>query len=69
MYTPATGFSGNDTFTYTVSDGLLSSTATVHVRVGDTAPDASGQTVDTNEDTDANISLTAERCRWRPLTS
>ncbi|HEY7314837.1 MAG TPA: Ig-like domain-containing protein [Gemmataceae bacterium] len=33
-YTPATGFSGTDTFTYTASDGLATSTGTVTVTVG-----------------------------------
>jgi len=32
-YTPAVGFSGDDTFTYTVTDGTASSTATVTVSV------------------------------------
>ncbi|HSB73906.1 MAG TPA: Ig-like domain-containing protein, partial [Candidatus Methylomirabilis sp.] len=32
-YTPAANFSGTNTFTYTVSDGLLSATATVTVNV------------------------------------
>ena len=34
VYTPATGFVGSDLFTYTISDGLASSTATVRVNVG-----------------------------------
>ena len=33
VYTPNAGFLGDDTFTYTVSDGLGSATATVHVKV------------------------------------
>ncbi|MDA8744525.1 tandem-95 repeat protein [Rubripirellula amarantea] len=33
-YVPATGFNGTDTFTYEVSDGVLQSTATVFVSVG-----------------------------------
>ncbi|TWT51164.1 Dockerin type I repeat protein [Rubripirellula amarantea] len=33
-YVPATGFNGTDTFTYEVSDGVLQSTATVVVSVG-----------------------------------
>ncbi len=33
-YTPAAGFTGVDTFTYTVSDGRLSTTTTVRVTVG-----------------------------------
>ena len=33
LYTPNRAFSGSDSFTYTVTDGLLSSTATVNVSV------------------------------------
>src|SRR5207247_1119296 len=33
-YTPALGFIGNDSFTYTISDGLLTATATVSMAVG-----------------------------------
>lgn len=33
-YTPASGFIGTETFTYTISDGELTSTATVTVNVG-----------------------------------
>jgi hypothetical protein len=33
VYTPATGYSGNDQFTYTVTDGALSDTATVTIKV------------------------------------
>jgi hypothetical protein len=32
-FTPASGFVGQETFTYTVSDGILSSTATVTINV------------------------------------
>ena len=34
-YTPDAGFSGTDTFQYTVTDGMVDSTATVSVAVGD----------------------------------
>ncbi|MEM9816029.1 MAG: Ig-like domain-containing protein, partial [Cyanobacteria bacterium P01_D01_bin.6] len=34
-YTPNAGFSGNDSFTYELSDGDLSDTATVEVSIGD----------------------------------
>jgi hypothetical protein len=35
-YTPASGFTGTDSFSYTVSDGTTTSTATVNVSVGQT---------------------------------
>ena len=52
-YTPAQNFSGTDTFTYTVTDGLLSAVGTVTVTVGTggNPPVANGQSVSTNEDT------------------
>jgi extracellular elastinolytic metalloproteinase len=37
-YTPTAGYSGNDSFTYTASDGTLSSTATVHLTVSANVP-------------------------------
>lgn len=38
LYTPATGFTGTDTFTYTISDGTLTSQATVTVNVATSNP-------------------------------
>ena len=38
VYTPNAGFDGTDTFTYTVSDGALTDTATVSVQVGGQLP-------------------------------
>ncbi|RYD84398.1 MAG: tandem-95 repeat protein, partial [Verrucomicrobiaceae bacterium] len=37
-YTPKPGFVGEDQFTYTISDGVLSATATVRVTVGNNLP-------------------------------
>lgn len=37
-YKPTAGYSGSDSFSYTVSDGLVTSTATVSVTVSNTAP-------------------------------
>jgi hypothetical protein len=48
-YTPAPGFRGEDRFTYTVSDGLLSATGTVVVSVG-AAPIAKPDAVPILED-------------------
>ncbi|MCA9140285.1 MAG: tandem-95 repeat protein [Planctomycetales bacterium] len=52
-YTPASGFTGTDTFTYTVSDGQLTDTvtATVTVTSADPPPTAVADTFNVNEDT------------------
>ena len=52
-YTPDTNFTGADSFTYTISDGTLNSTATVTVAVtnGTHAPVAGDDTRTTAEDT------------------
>jgi VCBS repeat-containing protein len=58
-YTPHANFHGDDSFTFTVSDGTLSSTATISIGVypvNDT-PVAVGQTVNTDEDVQATIEL------------
>lgn len=44
-YTPASGFSGLDTFNYTISDGYLAATATANVCVGYAAPVAAAATM------------------------
>ena len=53
IYTPATDFVGNDTFTYTVSDGTLTSqvTATVTVTTADEPPTATNDLFTIAEDT------------------
>ena len=59
-FTPAKGFSGIDTFTYTVSDGSASATGTVTVTVNPvlvTHPIATNDTASTNEDTQVNIAV------------
>ena len=58
-YTPVAGFTGNDTFTYTISDGALTSTATVTVDVGAvvTIPVVTDGTLTAVEDTAATIDL------------
>ncbi len=40
FYTPAAGFSGTDTFDYTITDGTATDTATVTVAVGNGTPTA-----------------------------
>ncbi len=59
-FTPDNGFSGTDTFTYTVSDGTALATGTVTVTVNPvlvTHPVAANDTASTNEDTQVNIAV------------
>jgi RHS repeat-associated protein len=61
-YTPTANYSGPDSFTYKTGDGQLqSAVATVSITVNpvDDAPVAANQTVTTDEDVAANITLTA----------
>ena len=59
LYTPTQTFSGTDAFTYTISDGELSSTTTVSVTVGmsNTAPTQADDTVATAEDASITIAV------------
>jgi Bacterial Ig domain/Cadherin-like beta sandwich domain/HYR domain/Galactose oxidase, central domain/Kelch motif/Regulator of chromosome condensation (RCC1) repeat len=60
-YTPAPNFSGTDSFTFKANDGTLdSTTATVSITVTavNDAPLANAQSVTTDEDTAASITLT-----------
>ncbi len=56
-YTPPANFTGDDTFTYTISDGTLTDTATVTVSVTavNDAPVAGDDTATASEDTQAII--------------
>ena len=59
-YTPNTNFSGADTFTFSVSDGKLSSavaTVTVNVTAVNDAPTANAQTRSTPEETPVVVTL------------
>ncbi|MCV7367111.1 tandem-95 repeat protein [Mycolicibacterium duvalii] len=60
-YTPATDYHGDDTFTYTVSDGTATDTATVAVTITPTndAPVAAADTASTAEDTPTVIDVLA----------
>ncbi|MEZ4705582.1 MAG: Ig-like domain-containing protein [Caldilineaceae bacterium] len=61
-YTPNAGFTGSDSFTFVVNDGLVDSTAaTVNIAVNpvNSAPVANGQNVSTDEDMALAITLTA----------
>ena len=63
-YTPDAGFSGTDTFSYTVSDGSLSDTGTVTVTVTPPPPPnqppvANGDTASTTEDVAVSVAVLA----------
>lgn len=64
VYTPKTGYVGGDIFTYTISDGQKTSTASVTVSVKDNvelnqAPVASNDTASTTANNAVNISVLA----------
>ncbi|MFO1351233.1 MAG: Ig-like domain-containing protein [Gammaproteobacteria bacterium] len=70
-YTPHTGFTGTDRFTFTANDGVLTSapaTVTLTVGGGNAPPVANGQSVSTLEDTAAGIVLTGSDPNSDPLT-
>lgn len=58
-YTPGTNFAGSDSFTYQVSDGIATSTATVSVTVNDRPPVAVDDSASTNENTPVAINVLA----------
>ena len=60
VYTPAADFNGTDSFTYTVTSGGITETATVSVTVGAVA-DIADDTATTNEDTAVNVLRAGER--------
>ncbi len=73
IYTPNSGFSGADSFTFKVNDGTTdSNTATVNITVMaapvNTPPVAADQSVDTNAETPVAITLTGSDADNDPLT-
>ncbi len=56
-YQPVDGFSGTDTFGYTISDGTTTSTATVTVTVGNADPSAPDRTIGTPYGTAVTIDV------------
>ena len=56
-YTPDPGFSGTDTFDYTVTDGIATDTATVTVAVANAAPVADDDTAATGTNTPVDINV------------
>ncbi len=70
-YTPDADFNGSDSFTFKVNDGLLDSDpATVDITVTSVndAPTATSQSVSTDEDTSAAVTLTGSDVENSPLT-
>ncbi|QLO12861.1 tandem-95 repeat protein [Citrobacter freundii] len=51
IYTPTSGYVGTDTFTYTVTSGGKTETATVTIQMNNAAPVTQGENVSTPEDT------------------
>ena len=58
-YTPDGGFSGTDSFAYTVSDGTSTATATVTITVANGAPTAQNDAATTAEDTAVTVPVLA----------
>ncbi|MGW6131064.1 beta strand repeat-containing protein [Cellulomonas sp. NPDC055163] len=56
-YTPAPGWAGTDTFTYTAGDGSLTDTATVTVTVANAAPVADDETATTPTGTPVTVDV------------
>lgn len=70
-YTPGTGNTGSDSFTFKVNDGTVDSgtaTVSVSIMVGNAAPTALAQTVTATEDTAKAITLTGSDPEGSPLT-
>ena len=71
-YTPFAGFVGTDSFTYTITDGLLTASGPVSMSVGSVieavnqAPTAVAQSVSTNEDTPVAVTLTGSDLETAP---
>ena len=61
VYTPATNYYGSDSFTYAVSDGQLSATATASITINhvNQAPVAQNVSATTNQNVATNITLSA----------
>ena len=74
-YTPALNFNGGDSFTYTISDGISTATATVNVTVDPvddtpTITDVTDQTIDENialKPSNTSVTFTVEDVETDPL--
>ena len=58
-YTPAAGFTGTDTFDYTITDGIATDTATVTVAVGNGTPTAVDDEASTRRNRPVDIAVLA----------
>ena len=58
-YTPAAGFTGTDTFDYTITDGTADDTATVTVAVANAAPNAVDDEASTGRNRPVDIAVLA----------
>lgn len=70
-YTPFTGFSGTDSFTFNVNDGVadsLAATVTINVGTANSAPIANALTITTQLDTAFNGTLTGSDADGDPLS-
>jgi len=70
-YTPATGYTGSDQFTFLVNDGTVDSaaaTVSISVVAGNSAPVATPKTLVTNEDTNVAATLAGSDPDGNPIT-
>ena len=70
-FTPTTGYSGPDSFTYTVNDSQATSlpaTVTINITSGNQAPVANDQSVTTDEDVNKPITLTGSDPEMQSIT-
>lgn len=70
-YTPASGYTGDDSFSFVVNDGSVDSAAAVvsiSVTLANTAPVANQQSVSVDEDLPLGITLSGSDAEGNPLT-
>src|SRR5262245_27405839 len=68
VYIPSSGFEGIDGFSYRATDGTSSSAPTTVTIIISSAPLARSQVLQTNEDTSASGTVTAQSSNGSPLT-